>query len=88
MADKTITTWRYALSREHLDGDDAFFIREIYEDTDGGLSWSENPIAPTGSSWWEIADDLTRMSGACSRTVLDLTLTPPALVHPREIRRR
>lgn len=78
-----VTTWRYCITREHVDdGSDAYAVREVYTHPDEGLSWSTDPIAPHGETWWEIADDIAKMSRAVSGRVLDLTLDPPALVKP------
>lgn len=79
------TTWRYCITRERVDDEtEAFAIREVYTHPDGGLSWSADPIAPHGETWWEIADDVVRMAGAISGRMLDLTLDPPALVGRRQ----
>ena len=81
------TTWRYAMTREQIDGEDFFTIREVYTGPDGALSWTECSIAPCGDSWTECANDLAIMERAMSAPVLDLTLDPPALVSPRGMRR-
>lgn len=79
-------TWHYAFVRERLEsGEDHFSVREVFVD-DGGLSWSADPIAPAGETWQELADELALMANGAGRRVLDLTLDPPALVHPREVR--
>lgn len=84
------TTWRYCISREreYLDGSDYFAIREVYEDADGQLSWTEDAIKPEGATWQDIANTLALIGKAVNGGVLDLTLDPPQLVHPREVRQR
>jgi hypothetical protein len=82
------TTWRYAVSRERQpDGGECYAIREVYtDDESGALSWSVDAMTPSGESWLDLVADLTRMTGAISGHVLDLTLDPPALVKPRGLR--
>lgn len=82
------TTWCYRITREQIDGEDFYTIREVYTAPDGSLSWTEDPIAARGDGWIECADDLSRMSHAVGGPVLDLTVDPPRLVSPRTLPRR
>lgn len=80
-------SWCYRITRERIDGEDFYTIREVYTGRDGGLSWTEDAIAASGESWMECADALSLMTRALSSDVLDLTLDPPALVPVIEHRR-
>lgn len=81
------TTWRYAMTREHVHGVDVYTIREVYVSPDGSLSWTEAACATNGSSWLDCANDLALMGRAAGGPVLDLTLDPPAWVSPRDFRK-
>lgn len=81
-------TWHYALSREQTDDGEYFFeVREVYLDDQGELStWSKDPVRAGGETWNEAVDDLARYTSAMGRLVLDLTVDPPVLRHPREVK--
>lgn len=81
------TTWRYAITRERIHGEDFYTIREVYTGPDGELSWTEDSIAASGESWMECADDLALMTRAMNSLVLDLTLDPPAFVSILDLHR-
>jgi len=86
MNEKDTTTWRYCMTRDLVDGEYVFEVREVYTDPDGALSWTEKPASPNGSSWVDCANDIALMSRAVNGRVLDLTLVPPALIDPRDLR--
>lgn len=71
-------TWRYVAAVERFEGEDVWTFRELYTDSDGNVSWSKDPIAPRGSTWWELQEDLTKM-GQAGPQVLDLSADPPVL---------
>lgn len=80
-------SWRYVVSRVQYDGEDDLQLRELYTDADGGLSWTADPVHVSGESIAEVRDTLERMTAALQRPFLDLTMTPPELREPEELRR-
>lgn len=84
--EKDTTTWRYCMTRDLVDGECVFEVREVYTGSDGRLSWTADPVYPNGSSWRDCANDIALMSRAVNGRVLDLTLVPPALIDPRDLR--
>jgi len=78
-------TWRYCITREVIDGEDHFTVREVYTSKDGKLSWTEEAIAPRGGTWRDCADDIGLMTRAVNGRILDLSLDPPQLVHPKDL---
>jgi hypothetical protein len=72
-------TWRYVAAREVFDGEEIWTVRELYED-DGKLSWTAGSVAPHGSCWLDLNEDISRMGTAlASSEFLDLAADPPAL---------
>lgn len=67
-------TWRYQLTRETVDGETEYAIREVYFDADGGVSWTKNPITITADSQEGIAETLMRIRTDIKRGgALDIT---------------
>lgn len=82
-------TWNYRVTRTRVPdgcvggGEDMYEIREVYYDDDKAIvSWSQDPIAPFGESWREVAEDLVRMQRAVVLPVVDLTGEKPVEVRP------
>lgn len=71
-----MSSWNYRMTRETVEegGEKVylFAVREIYYGDDGSLSWTADPIAPTGESWWEMADTLARFSTLANQPILDI----------------
>lgn len=69
-------TWRYQLTKEKIDGDERFAVREIYFDDDGGVSWTREPIQIVGDSERAITETLIRIRTDVKRGgVLDISST-------------
>lgn len=83
-------SWNYRVTRTHVTTPDGpqnvYEIREAYYDENGQVtSWSENPIAPYGETWHELAEDLVKMQRAISMAIIDLTGEKPIEVSLREV---
>lgn len=70
-------TWRYRVTRgttHHFDGttEDFYAIREVYTDSDGGVSWSVDEASPYGETLAELRADFELMRRAFDEPVLDL----------------
>ena len=70
-------TWRYRVTRgttHRFDGTTGNFyaIREVYTDSDGGISWTTAEIAPHGTTLAELRSDFELMRRAFDEPVLDL----------------
>lgn len=80
-----MTSWRYIPTRDVSDGEEIWFIREVYTDADGSLSWTVDPVLPFGNSLASLKRDLAMMAADLERgDFLDMTLTPPRLVEVSE----
>lgn len=71
------TSWNYRVTRTKEDGEFVFAVREVYYTHDQPHSWSEDPIAPHGESWHELAEDIVKMQRAVALPVFDLTGDKP-----------
>jgi len=70
-------TWRYRVTRgttHHFDGTtrDFYAIREVYTDSDGGVSWTAGEAYPCGETLAELRADFELMQRAFDEPVLDL----------------
>lgn len=70
-------TWRYRVTRgtTHRFGgttEDFYAIREVYTDSDGGVSWSVDEASPYGTTLEELRADFELMRRAFDEPVLDL----------------
>jgi hypothetical protein len=80
-----MTSWRYIPTREVSHGEEVWFVREIYTDPDGSLSWTKDPVLPFGTSLASLKRDLAMMAADLERgDFLDMTLDPPRLVEVPE----
>lgn len=69
--------WRYRVTREathHFDGKtgDFYAIRDVYTDSDGGVSWNADEAFPHGETLAELRADFELMRRAFDEPVLDL----------------
>jgi hypothetical protein len=67
-------SWQYAVTLRRTTDEDVYEIREVLLGPRGELSWAEDPAAPVGSTWLDLADDLIKMEQVLQyREVLDIT---------------
>jgi hypothetical protein len=76
------TTWRYGVTREMVDGEESWSIREVYIGSDGQIFWTYDPIPAVEMSWRDLSKALDLMVEALTLPVLDLTVDPPAYFFP------
>lgn len=68
-----VSTWRYAVTVTDVGQERVYEIREVYYFA-GALSWTKDPISPSGESWSEVCHDLELMaSDAGTGEVLNIT---------------
>ena len=53
-------TWNYRVTREVIDGDEHFALREVYYEGDVPASWTAEPVGFEGDSRVEIVASLER----------------------------
>ena len=86
------TTWRYAMTREVHSGEVVYAIREVFTSTmsDGQsrMSYTDQPVTPSGGTWVECGEDLVLMSRAVGGPILDLSDDEPEWIKPHEARKR
>lgn len=72
--------WRYIASKEVVAGEVVWTVRELYENDEGEIGWTEKAVNPVGYTRRELKRDLGRMRNdmALDR-ILDLTVDPPEL---------
>lgn len=65
--------WNFRLTVRTCQDEEIWEVREIYYDDVGEVStFSVDPIAASGSSWLECADELARMVGIIAYPAFDL----------------
>lgn len=65
--------WNYRMTVRSCKEEEIWEIREIYYDDNGNVTaWSKDPIAAMGTSWRELADELSRMSSVSGHRAFDL----------------
>lgn len=60
-------TWRYQLTRQEVDGETEYAIRELYIDADGRTGWTKNPIRLVGDGPEGITEMLMRIRADMKR---------------------
>lgn len=71
------TTWDYRVVHRVNGGEDEYHIHEVYYDEAGKITmWSQEPIAPHGSSHAELMADVELMVKASFRPVLNCVDLP------------
>jgi hypothetical protein len=68
-------SWNHRITRRRVppDGEHLYEIREVYYDGAGkAMSWTEHPIAPSGETWQELFDELSKMSRVVTHPILDI----------------
>lgn len=69
-----MTTWRYGMTVFRSKHGDIYEVREIYTGTGGKLSWTADPVSPTGETWGEVVEALIQMqTDVLTMRVLDIT---------------
>lgn len=77
-------TWNYRIVRDvHKVGDEEheeFTIREVYYDDGRIVSWTKDPMYPSGDTWIECADNHAMMGRACGQPIVDISSGEPVEV--------
>lgn len=74
MADEELMThWDYRVTKQVLDGETQYAIREVYYNGTRIVSWTADIIGASGDDVTEVVVDLGRMLNATSRPVVDIT---------------
>jgi hypothetical protein len=74
MADEELMThWDYRVTKQVLDGETQYAIREVYYNGTRIVSWTADIIGASGETVEEVRDELERMMVATLAPVIDIT---------------
>jgi hypothetical protein len=66
-------SWNYRLTVETVDDEQVWSVRELYyDDTGEVVNWTQDAVGPSGESWKECANDLSRMVHAMALPAFDV----------------
>ena len=71
----------YAMAVERTATGYLWTIRQVMLAPDGTIHPAPHPVAPSGATWWALAECLAAMVSAEGQPVLDLTSGAPRLVN-------
>lgn len=81
-----MNTWRYIATKELVDGEEHWAIREYYPDIDGEAMWTKRSEEPFGDTLDDLKRCLRNMLSDSCLPWLDMTVDPPKLMttHPED----